>query len=396
MKRAIQRYQNGSLTRVKRKTSDDIWVFRYYEHADGKRNYRKQVIGTLLQHPHRRDAEKAVLALRRDINSEVSCPRTVADLIAHYRQHELTEDRKAFATIENHLVLSRRYIEPRWGQLRLDSVRTIQVEEWLHSLPLAPASRTKIKSTFSVLYSRAIRHEWLTFNPISKVRSSSKCLREKDVLSPPEFQALLEQLSVRDRAMVLLAGSTGLRRSEMIALTWADVNTQTLEVNVLRSCVRNRFGKTKTECSRRPLPLHPLVLDALLEWKEESLYKADTDFLFPSIRLNGKKPLSPDSLLKKSIRPAVERAGIVGKIIGWHNFRHSLATNLRAMGVDVKVAQELLRHANSRTLDFYTRAVSQQKRDASTKVVEMLLPAGMKRLQHPSAPSTILETAVSC
>ena len=54
-------------------------------------------------------------------------------------------------------------------------------------------------------------------------------------------------------------------------------------------------------------------------------------------RLNGAKPLSPDSLLKRSIRPALERAGIVGKQIGWHNSRHSLATNLRAMGVDVKV-----------------------------------------------------------
>jgi site-specific recombinase XerD len=102
----------------------------------------------------------------------------------------------------------------------------MQVEEWLHSLPLAPASKTKLKSAFSVLYSHAIRCEWITFNPISKVRTSSKRLREKDVLSPEGFQALLEQLSVRDQAMVLLAGSTGLRWSEMIALTWADVNIQ--------------------------------------------------------------------------------------------------------------------------------------------------------------------------
>jgi site-specific recombinase XerD len=92
----------------------------------------------------------------------------------------------------------------------------------------------------------------------------------------------------------------------------------------------------------------------------------------------------PDSLLKRSIRSALKRAGIVGKQIGWHNFRHSLATNLRAMGVDIEVAQELLRHANSRTtLDVYTRAVSQQKRDASAQVVEMLLPT---RREKPSAP----------
>ena len=336
----MSRFQQGSLLKMKRKGCPDVWVFRWYENATGTRTYKKRTIGSVVELPTRRDAEKAVVSLRININTEVSTPQRVCDLITHYRQHELTPERKAFATIENHLVQSRLYIEPRWGQYRLDAVRTMQVEEWLHSLPLAPASKTKLKSAFSVLYSHAIRYEWLTFNPISKVRTSSKRLREKDVLSPAEFQALLEQLSVRDRAMVLLAGSTGLRRSEMIALTWTDVNTLTLEVNVLRSCVRNRFGDTKTECSRRPVPLHPLVLAVLLEWKEESLYKADADFLFPSIRLNGQKPLSPDSLLKRSIRPALQRAGIVGKQIGWHNFRHSLATNLRAMGVDVKVAQE--------------------------------------------------------
>lgn len=384
----MSRFQQGSLLKMKRKGCPDVWVFRWYDNATGTRTYKKRTVGSVAEMPTRRDAEKAVLSLRININAEIRTPERVCDLITHYRQHELTEERKAFATIENHLVLSRRYIEPRWGQYRLDAVRTMQVEEWLHSLPLAPGSKTKIKSTFSVLYSHAIRYEWYTLNPISKVRTSSKRLREKDVLTPEEFQALVEQLSVRDRAMVLLAGSTGLRRSEMIALTWADVNTRTLEVNVLRSCVRNRFGNTKTDCSRRPVPLHPVVLDALLVWRRQSLYNTDADFLFPSIRLNGAKPLSPDSLLKRSIRPALERADIVGKQIGWHNFRHSLATNLRAMGVDVKVAQELLRHANSRTtLDIYTQAVSQQKRDANARVVEMMLPTGAKQLQHPSAPS---------
>jgi integrase len=180
----------------------------------------------------------------------------------------------------------------------------------------------------------------------------------------------------------------------MIALTWADVNAITLEVTVLRSCVRNRFGDGKTTASLRPVPLHPLVLDSLMEWKQESFYKADGDFVFASTRFNGKKPLAPDNLLKRYIRPALKRAGIVGKVIGWHNFRHSLATNLRAMGVDVKVAQELLRHANVRTtLDIYTRAVSPQKREANAKVVEMMLPSASKLLQHRSAPSTQLEVA---
>jgi len=378
------RFQRGSLIREKRKGTADVWVLRYYDEKEGTRKYRRQIVGTVTELPSKRDAEKAVAALRSNINAEVRVPQTVAELIVHYRDHELS--RKAFASQENHRVLTKLYIDPRWGSHQLSSVRTVEVESWLDGLNLAPASKTKIKSAFSVLYSHAIRQQWLTFNPISKVRTSSKRLREKDVLDPEEFQALLAQLSVRDRAMVLLAGSTGLRRSEFIALTWADVDIKAMEVHVWRSCVRNRFGDTKTECSRRPVPLHPLVLDALLKWREESLYKESGDFLFASDRLNGKKPLSPDSLLKRSIRPALERAGIVGKQIGWHNFRHSLATNLRAMGVDVKVAQELLRHANSRTtLDLYTRAVSQQKRDANAMVVQMMFPKGKKK---PSAKVT--------
>jgi integrase len=377
-----KRFQRGSLLKESRKGSSDVWVFRYYEVKEGTRKYRRQIVGTVAELPLRRDAEKAVAAFRTNINTEVRVPQTVAELISHYREHEL--GRKAYATQENHSVLTKLYLEPRWGTHQLSSVRTVDVEKWLDGLSLAPASKTKIKSAFSVLYSHAIRHQWLTFNPISKVRTSSKRLREKDVLSPKEFQALIAELSVRDRAMVMLAGSTGLRRSEMIALTWADVNPSTMEVNVLRSCVRNRFGNVKTECSKRPVPLHSVVLKVLLEWREESPYKAPTDFLFPSVRLNGSKPLSPDSLLKRSIRPALKRAGIVDKQIGWHNFRHSLATNLRAMGVDVKVAQELLRHANSRTtLDVYTRAVSQQKRDANAKVVELLLPS---ETENASAP----------
>jgi site-specific recombinase XerD len=87
------------------------------------------------------------------------------------------------------------------------------------------------------------------------------------------------------------------------------------------------------------------VLSALLEWRKRSPYESDVDFLFPSIWHRGKKPLSPDSILEKSIRPALAKQGIVGKRIGWHSFRHSLATNLRSLGVDIKVAQELMRHA---------------------------------------------------
>src|SRR6202162_3862006 len=92
----------------------------------------------------RRKAEKAILALRSSINVDLGTPQTVCDLAAHYRAHELTQDKKSFSTIDNHRHLFKRYIEPRWGNLRLGAVRTMEVEEWLHSLSLAPSSKAKL------------------------------------------------------------------------------------------------------------------------------------------------------------------------------------------------------------------------------------------------------------
>jgi hypothetical protein len=55
---------------------------------------------------------KAVLSLRAKINSGVRSPETVADLITHYKQHELTLDRKAFATVDPHTVYIKNYVTP--------------------------------------------------------------------------------------------------------------------------------------------------------------------------------------------------------------------------------------------------------------------------------------------
>src|SRR5450756_911698 len=74
------------------------------------------------------------------------------------------------------------------------------------------------------------------------------------------------------------------------------------------------------------------------------------------------------------VRPAAARAGIQ-KHIGWHTFRHSFSTMLMANGENVKVVQELMRHANCRcTLEIYSQARLQAKRDAQHRVVEMLIP----------------------
>jgi site-specific recombinase XerD len=78
--------------------------------------------------------------------------------------------------------------------------------------------------------------------------------------------------------------------------------------------------------------------------------------------------------LQKVIRPAAQRAGII-KRIGWHTFRHTFSTLLVANGENVKVVQELMRHASSRcTLEIYSQAHIQAKRQAQQRLVNMILP----------------------
>lgn len=73
-------------------------------------------------------------------------------------------------------------------------------------------------------------------------------------------------------------------------------------------------------------------------------YNQPEDWVFASTRKKGKQPYAPDSLLKRNIRPAAVRAKIA-KHVGWHTFRRTFTTLLKDNGADVKVMQELLRHA---------------------------------------------------
>jgi hypothetical protein len=81
----MSRFQQGSLFKLERKNRPDVWVFRWYESTSGKRRYKKQIIGTVLELRNRGEAEKAIIALRSSINVETGPPKSVCDLAAHYR-----------------------------------------------------------------------------------------------------------------------------------------------------------------------------------------------------------------------------------------------------------------------------------------------------------------------
>jgi integrase len=371
--------QYGSLIWAERRSGGPVWEYRWREpDPDGVRRHRRIVVGPVSQFEKREDARRAISALQHDINHagkrQVSTAITVRELFDHYRQRELRADNTSKTSSTKHAYEGyiTKWICPRWGAFPLARVRAGEVEQWLRSLPLAPGSCAKIRNIMSVLFNHAIRHDLYDRNPIRWVRQSAKRMKAPRILSVSEIQSLLSALDVRERTLVLLDVCTGLRMSELFALKWSDVNFETNELDVRRSVVKQIVGSCKTEASQKPVPLDPRLADVLMAWKSTTEFNKPGDWVFASPVHKGHRPYWGQAIMRNVIQPRAREAGIVSRF-GWHSFRHTYSTLLRANHADVKVMQELLRHASSRvTLETYTQAITAQKREAQSSVVNLI------------------------
>jgi integrase len=225
-----------------------------------------------------------------------------------------------------------------------------------------------------------VHQHWTQLNPISSVRQSAKRLKTPDILSLSEMQTILSRIESQPvRAAILIAAVTGLRRSEIRGLKWGDVDFDGLWIRTKRGKIGKVESRMKTEASRKPTPIPGELGQALSAWREQALYRADADWVFASEANGGREPMWFDILLERHIRVAAEGAGII-KNIGWHTFRRSLATLLAAKKEDVKVVQELMRHANSKiTIELYQQGNEDAKRNAQTHVT------GLFEVKKPAA-----------
>ncbi len=220
--------QRGCIKRNSRKRGPEVWQFRWSEIGpDGKRHHHKKILGTVEQYPDENAARRAVVGLVSEINAGTRpmnpSAMTVGQLCDHFEQRELTKDNswRSHATKKIYQAYLTRWIRPQWQKYELADVRTIQVESWLRTLPLAKSSCAKIRNLMSVLFNHACRYELFDRNPIYLVRQSAKRRTAPAVLIPAEIKALINGLALRERTLVLLAASTGLRQSELFGLKWA-------------------------------------------------------------------------------------------------------------------------------------------------------------------------------
>jgi integrase len=352
-------------------------VYRYFDEMHRRKAVR---IGTIEQYPNEAVATKAAEAFRLAANPE--CPTaqavTFAAVVGQYLREELPS-RKSTRTFYRPWI--KNYILPRWGNWSLAELARspFAVEQWLKGLALAPKSKVHIRSLMHVMFNCAMRWGLMSNQPnamsLVRIKDASKRKKQPKILTAEQCIALLTKIPEPFKTMVLVAMCLGLRVSEIVGLKWGDLDWELLQASVRRSVVLGSEGEVKTVYSARQMPLDAGLAEILFRHKQA--YAAElnaSDWIFPNPKTG--KPWWPHQIQQQYIRKTgIAVLGLDG--IGWHTFRHTYSSMLRANGTDVKVQQELLRHADIRTtLNIYTQALPQQLREANSQVVRMVLGAG--------------------
>jgi integrase len=379
LRRTRKTFQHGWIER-KPNSRGDLFIYRWRERRP-EGGYRKQSIelGPVaeLETEARawREVEKRKLAINQ------ANPKTQVVTFGHLLDRYIAEELpflrhstgEAYGSyIENH-------IRSRWGDCGLLELRPYPVEQWLKSLPLAGKSKGQIINIMRVAFNCAMRWELLDIgqNPMKLVRIRGVSQRQKEprVLTIAECHQLLAAIDEEPfRTMVVLDMATGLRCSELMALQWCDFDWENLTLLVRRAIVDGVVDDVKTRYSRAGLPLDPALAGIIWRWKTKTEFAKPEDWVFASPFQGGRLPYRSWGVQQRHLKPAGKKVGL-GEI-GWHTLRHTFSSLLRANGADIKVQQELLRHADIRTtMNVYTQAMSEDKRRAQSKVVGLILNA---------------------
>ena len=223
--------------------------------------------------------------------------------------------------------------------LQADHIRAFVAAE--HRRGLAPKSLQRRLSACRSFYAWLLRNGRIDASPAAAIRAPKAPRKLPQVLDPDEAKALVEvptdaPLGIRDRALLELFYSSGLRLSELCGLHWRDLQLDDGLVHVL--------GKGSKQ---RIVPLGSHARTALGDWKRESGGTADTP-VFPG----RKGPITPRAVQLR-LRQLAQRQGLF-KRVHPHLLRHSFASHILESSGDLRGVQELLGHADIATTQIYT------------------------------------------
>jgi integrase len=373
-------YQRGALRKLHRKAGE-TWVLRYrVANPNGKRVENNVIVGLVRDFPKEKDAWREVdrLGLLVRINETSGDIRIRFDALAeHYLKVDFGTDAvrpKTERTIVNTEQIVRGYLVPQWGKEIADNIKPLDIQRWLKALHtenrLAWTTISKFRGTMLRIYKIGALHELVTKNPVLPVETRSTTSYKAILVAPQQTLTIIQSLpNPLHRILVLTCAATALRASELLALRWSDLLWEQAKIVVSKRWSAGKDGPTKTCRSEGHVPLHPALAYHLKEWHAQTPYAKGIDFIFPSLKAEGRVPISPAVFVADHLRPAAINAGVQidkGQRFGLHNLRHSLSSWLvNKAKVEPKTVQSILRHSRIQTtLDLYTQGDGDETRAA--------------------------------
>jgi integrase len=317
---------------------------------------------------------------------------TVAALMERWLEH--VRSQVSPKTFERYCGVVRGNILPAIGAMLLTKLQPAQISQ-MYAKALATGRRDGKGglSPASVLYIHRIlkealavaASEWrlLPWNPAGSIKAPKVKRKNMRALDTAETAVLLEAARpYRLFVPVMLAVTCGLRRGEICALRWRNVDLSgAAQLAVMGSIEQTGAGIREKETKNgraRTVALTALAMEELRRHKtrqaEELLRLGvrQSDDTYVVAQADG-QPLKPNSLTHEFVRFI---AGIVLPRVRFHDLRHSHATHLLASGVHPKIAQERLGHATiAITLDLYSHVLPGMQADAASRVDEALRQA---------------------
>ena len=222
--------------------------------------------------------------------------------------------------------------------------------------------------TLRVMFKVAIRWRLARTNPVLLIDLPRVVDSEMNVLSEVEIARLLaayDELAAEaeeterpwlriTKRLVLVALGTALRRGELLALRWQDVQLLEGLLTVRRAFVRNEFTTPKSRSSRRTLELGPRMIAVLQEQWQDTLYRGDADLVFGHPQLG--TPLDGSKLSTEFMKPALKRAKIEKPFRPWHDLRHTALTHEAAAGNPQAYVQHKAGHSQGSITERYIHA----------------------------------------
>lgn len=244
----------------------------------------------------------------------------------------------------------RLHILPTLGGAKLSKLHRRDVQRLVDELLESGADPSTIRNALKplqVIYRRAIEDGDLAINPCERLRLPAARGRRERIAAPAEAAALIAALRLEDRALWGCAFYAGLRRGELRALLWEDVDLAGGLIRVERSM--NSYGDAggpKSRAGRRNVPVVAALRDLLVNHK--LVTGQDAGLAFGS---TATRPFTPTAVRKRALT-AWRRDGL--DPIGLHECRHTFASLLIAAGVNAKAITAYLGHASIQTtFDLY-------------------------------------------